>query len=125
MDTLGLRITYRPLRIGWCVRHQNMDDVRRTLQRTHTLWGGRYNPIIPVGTDVDGRGLVRSFGVDILYPAAEAPELTTFAESFPYLRWPGHFRSPEFFVETNHGSQAPFLDISHAVFRLHEEYGER
>lgn len=122
MDTLSLRITYRPLRIGWCVRHRNMDDVRRTLRRTHTLWGGRYNPIIPVGTDVDGRGLVRSFGVDVLYPAAEVPELTEFAESFPYLRWPGHFRSADFFVETNHGLQAPFLDISYPVFQLHEEY---
>jgi hypothetical protein len=99
-----------------------MDDVRRAFRQTHTLWGGRYNPIIPVATDVDGRSLVRTFGVDVLYPAAEVPELTHFAESFPHLRWPGHFRPPEFFVERSHGLQAPFLDISHPVFRLHEEY---
>lgn len=122
MDTLSLRIAYRPVRVGWCVRFGNMDDVRGSLRRTHTLWGGRYNPIIPIGGGVDGKSLIQRFRVDALYPAAEVPELVGFAESFEHLRWPGFHRPKEFFVETNRGFRPPFLDVSHAVVRLYEEY---
>jgi hypothetical protein len=33
---------------------------------THTLWGGRYNPVIPAsGSDaVEARQLIAAFGVD-------------------------------------------------------------
>jgi hypothetical protein len=101
-----------------------MDDVRRSLLLTHTIWGGRFNPLIPVGAGINAERLLRQFRVDVLYPASEVPELTTFAESFPYLRWPlhHHHRDPEFFSETSAGLRTPFLDILHPVLRLHDEY---
>jgi hypothetical protein len=98
-----------------------MDDVRRSLLLTHTIWGGRFNPLIPVGTGIDAERLLREFRVDVLYPASEVPELTTFAESFPHLRWPlNHHRDPGFFSETSAGVRTPFLDILHPVLRLHD-----
>lgn len=97
--------------------------MRRSLLLTHTLWGGRFNPIIPVGDGIDADQLIKRFRVDVLYPAAEVTELTTFAKSIPHLRWPlHHHRGPEFFSETSAGMRTPFLDIIHPVFRLHEEY---
>ena len=96
MDTLNLRVTYRPVRIGWCVRDGNMEDVRRALSLTHTLWGGRYNPIIPARDRAHLEIFVRKFRVDVLCPAAEARELIDIAQCLPYLRWPGYFRSPSF-----------------------------
>lgn len=48
MSTLNLHIQYRPIRIGWCVRANNFDDYNKALRFTHTLWGGRYNPLIVV-----------------------------------------------------------------------------
>ena len=100
-----------------------MDDMRRSLLLTHTLWGGRFNPIIPVGDDIDAAQHINRFRVDVLYPAAEVSELTTFAKSFLHLRWPlHHHRGPAFFSETSAGVRTPFLDIIHPVLRLHEEY---
>jgi len=123
MGTLSLRVNYRPVRVGWCVRKGNMDDVRRSLLLTHTIWGGRFNPLIPVGAGINAERLLRQFRVDVLYPASEDPELTTFAESFPYLRWPlHHHRDPAFFSETSAGLRTPFLDILYPVLRLHDEY---
>ena len=119
---LNLRISYRPVRIGWCVRLGDLEDVRRVLLWTHTVWGGRYNPIIPVDASLDGAQLVRRFRVDALYPAANDESLNRFADSFPYLRWPEFQRPAEFFEETGSGKQAPVLDISHPVSRLHRDY---
>jgi hypothetical protein len=68
MGTLSVKVRFRPIRIGWCVRKGNIEDVRRALRLTYTLWGGRYNPLIPVGDrDEHGRELVEAFRVDALY----------------------------------------------------------
>ena len=103
-----------------------MEDVRRSLLLTHTLWGGKFNPIIPVGSGVDPLSLIRKFRVDVLYPAEKnVPELAKFADSFLYLRWPDYFWSEDFFWEGSDGMEAPFLDVSHPARRLHEQYVKR
>jgi hypothetical protein len=122
MNPVNLRVSYRPVRVGWCVRLGNVEDVRRVLRWTHTVWGGRYNPIIPVGAGVDGKKLVSRFRVDALYPAIDDPALKSFADSFPHLRWPEFQRGTEFFEETGTGKESPLLDISHPVSRLHRDY---
>src|SRR5712692_1163068 len=122
MNPVNLRVSYRPVRVGWCVRLGNVEDVRRVLRWTHTIWGGRYNPIIPVDAGVDGKKLVSRFRVDALYPAVDDPGLKAFADSFPHLRWPEFQRSPDFFEETGSGKESPLLDISHPVSRFHRDY---
>jgi hypothetical protein len=123
MSTVNLTVSYRPVRVGWCVRQGNMDDVRTSLRLTHTLWGGRYNPLISIGIGGDAREIVRQQCVDVLYPAAEVPELITFAESFPNYRWPlHHFRYPQFFAEFGQNVISPFLEVYHPVSQLHKEY---
>jgi hypothetical protein len=123
MSTVNLGIRYRPVRVGWCVRQGNMDDVRTSLRLTHTLWGGRYNPLISIGIGSDARDFLRRLCVDVLYPAAEVPELINFAESFPNFKWPlHHYRYPQFFTEFGQGVISPFLDIYHPVSQLHKEY---
>src|ERR1019366_7356079 len=92
MATLGVSIGYRPVRIGWCIRDGNLDDFRQVLRLTHTLWGGRFNPVIPVGSSFD-KALVRSFAVDVLIPAAQAPELLQFIKIFQELYWPDSIRT--------------------------------
>ena len=51
MSTLNIYVKHRPVRISWCIREGNWDDLRKVLRLTHTLWGGRYNPIIVLGDD--------------------------------------------------------------------------
>ena len=64
MDTLNLRIAYRPLRIGWCIRTNNKEDIKKALHLTHTLWGGRYNPLIPIDNPSLAKKLMDLFRVD-------------------------------------------------------------
>ncbi len=121
MATQSVRLRYRPLRFGWCVRDGNLEDVRRVLRLTHTLWGGRYNPIISVGERTLGAELVKLYRVDALYPAVEDPQLVTFVGGFPYLPWPSFYK--QFFIEGMGGRRmATFLDIYHPVRKIFEEY---
>ena len=120
MATLTLRLKYRPVRIGWCVRQDNMDDVRSVLLLSHTLWGGRYNPLIPIGDRDVAKRLVEAFRVDVLYPASRDHDFNNFAKSFPYLPHPHFFQ--DIFMEGSNGKLATFLDIYHPVRHLHEEY---
>jgi len=123
MNTANLRIAYRPVRIGWCVRSGNFDDIRRVLLWTHTLWGGRYNPVIPVGAGAAEKQIVEHFHVDVLYPASEVPLLLDFVDSFAHLKWPGFMRrSQEFFEETGFGKAAPCLDVTHPISWLHRDF---
>lgn len=121
MGTLSVRIRYRPVRFGWCVRKGNIEDVRRALRLTFTLWGGPYNPLIPVGDpDDDGRQLVETFRIDALYAVSDDPSLKSFVNSFSHLIWPSFHE--EFFVSSTTGLLATFLDIYHPVRFLFEEY---
>jgi len=53
MATNSIRIRYRPLRLGWCIREGNWDDLHKVLRCAHTLWGGVYNPILSLGDPDD------------------------------------------------------------------------
>lgn len=100
-----------------------MDEIAKCIRQSCTLWGGRYNPLIPVGGDTDSDAIIQRFGVDILYPASAAPELATFVTSFSYLKWWGmDTLTSEFFVETGSGLRPPFLDVTHPIQEIYTEY---
>jgi hypothetical protein len=121
MDALNLRIRYRPVRFGWCVRQDNFDDVRKVLRLTHTLWGGRHNPIIPIGDNsVLADSLIELFCVDVLYPASDDQQLKTFIDRFPYLPWPAFDKG--LFGGGWTRRIATFLDIYHPIRHLFEEF---
>jgi hypothetical protein len=67
MASKSLRVRYRPIRIGWCIEDGNLNEFRRAARLTHTLAGGKFNPIILVGSDAAG-ALVKHFRVDLLFP---------------------------------------------------------
>ncbi len=48
MTTLYGSLKLRPTRIGFLVDPTSLDNVRRIMQVCTCLWGGLYNPIIPV-----------------------------------------------------------------------------
>src|SRR6266851_4020774 len=89
MATNSIRIRYRPLRLGWCVREGNWEDLRKALRLAHTLWGGVFNPILSLGDPARAAQLVRLYQVDALFAAEEDGQLTAFIERFP-----GHLGEP-------------------------------
>jgi hypothetical protein len=121
MPSLVVNVAYRPIRIGWCVREGNWDHVRKALRLTHTLWGGRYNPIIPVDNRSLASDLVNLFRVDALFPLADNDDsLKKFVEAFPWLPWPSFHKG--LFVQGSAGTVATFLDIYHPVRHLFDDY---
>ena len=79
---LNFYIRYRPLRIGWCVRAANIEHVRTAMRLNSILWGGRFNPLIPVDDEQLALQLVESFRVDALYPV-DNRDSTIRAEDVP------------------------------------------
>src|SRR6266568_3482654 len=121
MATHSLRLRYRPIRFGWCIREGNFDDLRRVIRLSNTLWGGRYNPIIRVGEPKGATELVELYRVDALYPATEDPILTAFIDRFPYLQWPTWDKG--FFIGEGDGrALSTFLDIYHPARNIFQEH---
>lgn len=54
-----LQIRYRPIRIGLCIKEGDLEEFRNALWLTHTLCGGRFNPIIPLGDPRLTRQLIK------------------------------------------------------------------
>jgi hypothetical protein len=117
----SVRIRYRPIRIGWCVRENNLDDLRKVLRWTHCFWAGRYNPVIPLGDERFATELVDLYRVDALFPAVDEAPATTFIEKFPHLRWP-HVHESLFIRDMDGHGLSNFLDIYHPVRRIFEEH---
>ena len=49
MISLSASLSLRPTRIGFLVDPRDLPSLRRIFQVNTCLWGGAYNPIIPVG----------------------------------------------------------------------------
>ena len=87
MAELSASVRLRPTRIGFLVRPNDMRSVKRIMRVSACLWGGEFNPIIPVfrraprewqpeqferirGLDI-GKGYVRFFEPDVFVEATK------------------------------------------------------
>ncbi|NWG14866.1 MAG: hypothetical protein HXY20_15180, partial [Acidobacteria bacterium] len=120
MGPINLRIRYRPIKIGWCIQENNLEEYRKALRLTHTLWGGRFNPIIPLGDPELARMLVKTFRVDCLYCIGPSPEGDALLLEFKHLLWPSFHK--ELFIQGSAGPMATFLDVSHPIRQFHDAY---
>lgn len=115
MASTNLIVNYRPLKIGFCVRENNLSDVIRAIELNSILWGGIYNPIIPVGINTDiASTLMKFFQVDLLYLITETAEINEFINKYPHLEWPNRYEGKLFYQE-DQGVSLAALDISHII----------
>ncbi|HUY15846.1 MAG TPA: hypothetical protein VMX16_19785 [Terriglobia bacterium] len=114
MGILHVHVAYRPIRIGWCLRRGRFEDLEEAFRLAHTLWGGRYNPVIVVD-DAPASSIVNAFRLDALYPISRDDLTEAFISGFPYLRWPGIGKN---LFEAGYTS---FQDVSHALRRYREK----
>jgi hypothetical protein len=120
MSTLNLHVQYRPIRVGWCIQANNFDEYKRALRFTHTLWGGRYNPLIVVDNFNKASELVDLFKVDVLFPVSDDQSIIDFINRFPYLPWPHHF-DKGLFIRWMKAREPVFLDIFQSALRLRSD----
>ena len=117
-DTLRVDACYRPLRIGWAVRQGDSVAIRKAMQYSHALWGGRFNPILVVDREEEALHLVKLFRLDLIWPLGDSQEVKDFPKKFPHLIPP--FLGDSVFVkDVQWRSFAHVLDIANAMSHWH------
>jgi hypothetical protein len=123
MGPVSLRVRYRPLRIGWCIAGQSLDDFRTATTLSHVFWGGRFNPIIPCDDRELAKALIAAFNLDALFNVSGNAAADTFIAEFPYIRWP-EFHS-QLFLDYPRGKEPTLLDVVHPARSLFETHVDR
>lgn len=119
MNSLSIRLRYRPLRLGWCVLKGDFEAFRRALRLSFTMWGGRFNPILPIDDPELASALVKLFRVDALLPLSEGAAVDAFLAANKHLPWP--MVSDGLSVGTMGDGKTPtVVDISHPAIRIFE-----
>jgi hypothetical protein len=116
-------VSYRPLRIGWCIEADDLDHFAKAVTLSHVFWGGRYNPIVPCSDRDLADALIRAFNVDALYNVSGTATVDNFIKEFPYIRWPDFH--PQLFAESGAERQPTLLDVTHPAQHLYESHVDR
>ena len=88
MDTTRVDICYRPLRIAWAIHSEDRDSFRKAVRLTHTLWGGRFNPIVLADRLEEAKQVVETFRADVIWPVGDTAAIKDFPNQFPHLITP-------------------------------------
>ncbi len=121
MNTLSITLRYRPVRIGWCIDAGDLEGFRRAVRQSYTMWGGRYNPIIPVNDPQLAEALTSLYRIDLLEDVSKTEATRTFIEAQKHLPNPLHH--PLFYPSGAAGQKAPaIVDIRHPIQKLYEEF---
>ena len=88
MKLTSISTRYRPLRIGFLVDVDDIKGVSSSAGINTLLWGGIYNPIIPVLPDDDtqAKELISIFGVDVLKAVQPSEQIENVVNQYPYLK---------------------------------------
>jgi hypothetical protein len=89
MPSTNLSIKYRPVRLGLLVSEESVDDLVSAAGINTLLYGGMYNPIIPISENIEfAERLLEVFNVDVIYPVSKNEQTEAFVKSHPYLHNP-------------------------------------
>jgi len=119
MDSVRVDICYRPLRIGWAISAGDREAFRKAVRLSHTLWGGRFNPIVVVDHEEEAGQLVDLFRVDLILPIGNPESAEKFSQRFPHLIKP-FFEDEIFSDEIDRRNKARLLDIHNALAYLRD-----
>lgn len=109
MDTVRVDICYRPLRIAWAIHSDDRNAFRAAVRSSHTLAGGRYNPIVFVDRP-EHSSIIDTYRVDFIHPIGSKSEVVDFPKKFPHLINP-LFPETLHYRESGATSRARILDV--------------
>ena len=105
-------LDYRPVRIGWVIPDKDITRLANAAAWSSCLWGGQFNPVVPINDLALADQLVKTFAPDLLIPIDVTDKARTFINRFPHLThepWRESIFS---------GRQCEFADIRHVVRRI-------
>ena len=113
MASVTLNARYRPARIGFCVRNNDLPSALLATDFAHTLWGGRFCPIIPCDNAPYASRLIQAFRVDTLYAVTKNDVVDKVISAHAQLAWPILDRDLYF---GENGEKSPqFLSVTHPI----------
>ena len=114
METARVDICYRPLRVAWAIHSTDKDGFRQAVRLSHTLWGGRFNPIVMADRPEEARQLIELYRADVVVAIGSDPTVVAFPEQFPYLIRP-YFPDTLFLRHQTEPTRAHLLDVHNAL----------
>ncbi|MFH1544095.1 MAG: hypothetical protein ABIE03_06210 [Patescibacteria group bacterium] len=101
MATSTVFVKYRPIKVAFLVEKGDIDGLVKVAGINTLLWGGIYNPIIPVSPSNRDHvnQLLKLFNADVLYKVSETSEIQTIYDELPYLRDPSHIGERIFYED--------------------------
>src|ERR1700730_585387 len=114
MQTSRVDICYRPLRIAWGIPCGYREAFRKAVRLTHTLWGGRFNPIVLVDRAEVAKQIIELFRADVIIPVGDIEEVKEYPKRFPHLINP-FYSDTLFYKGTTEATRAHVLDMHNAL----------
>jgi len=91
----------------------------RTAGMNNLLWGGIYNPIIPVSKDTTfAEKLIKLFSVDVLCPISHTAAIDNLIEKYKFLKLP-NFYGKSIFLDNNESFLA-YLDSYNVIYNIYK-----
>jgi hypothetical protein len=122
MDTSRVDICYRPLRIAWAIQSTDREAFREAIRLTHTMWGGRFNPIALVDQPEEARRTIEAFRAVFVVPVGTADEVRNFPAQFPHLINP-LLPKDLFLKHAGQTTRAHVLDMHNALLQWRDTSG--
>lgn len=113
MDTVRVDICYRPLRIAWAIESGDREGFRNAVRLSHTMCGGRFNPIVMVDRP-EAADLIEAFRADMIVPVGAGELVKQFVERHPHLKAP-FFGDGLFMPERDRPTRAGILDVHNCL----------
>lgn len=101
MTTSTISVKYRPIKIAFLVQEGNINDLVKVAGINTLLWGGIYNPIIPVSDknrDFINK-LLELFNIDVFYKVSDTDSIKNIVDDNPFLKDPSHIGENIFYED--------------------------
>lgn len=84
MESINVRQRLRPIRYAFLIRANDHAACLKAVSLNTVLWGGLFNPIVPVTPDEECAGLLKEFDPDYLVDLTSEPLPATIATEFEH-----------------------------------------
>jgi hypothetical protein len=102
------------LRVAWAIHSTDKDGFRQAVRLSHTLWGGRFNPIVMADRPEEARQLIELYRADVVVAIGSDPTVVAFPEQFPYLIRP-YFPDTLLLRHQTEPTRSHLLDVHNAL----------
>jgi hypothetical protein len=117
MSTINLYVKYKSVKNGFLVEFGDIDALVKTVGMNNLLWGGNYNPIIPISKDTTyTEKLIRLFSIDLLCPINHTTLINNFIKKYNFLKIL-YFYGESIFLDNNK-SIITYLDSYNVIYNI-------